>query len=380
MQMTINIKSITLRHIEIPLVSPFRTSFGTQTNKDCILLEIKNSEGLSGWSEIPVSLEPGYCYETIKTAWHIAEDFLIPSLKSKKPETGFESYQQFMSNFKNVRGHNLAKAGFEIAYWVLLAEQENKTLAEIIGSKSRPVPSGVSIGIQKNVQDLIKKINFFLDQKYKRIKIKIEPSYDIEVVKTIREELGYDFPLMVDANSAYGLKDIDHLKKLDDFNLMMIEQPLDYLDIIDHIKLQKEINTPICLDESIHSLNDTRKALESSACRIINIKVARVGGLMESKKISEFVQKDNNWKAWCGGMLETGIGRMVNIFLQTLPGFTLPGDTSGSDRYFLKDIIDPPVVVKNGYIDPPKNGSGLVTDLDMKYLEKLTLKEKVFIF
>ena len=270
-------------------------------------------------------------------------------------------------------------AGFEIAYWVLRAEQENKTLGEIIGSKSRPVPSGVSIGIQKNVSDLIKRINYFLDQKYQRIKMKIEPGYDLDVIAQIRKEFP-STPLMVDANSAYGLKDIQYLKKLDEFDLMMIEQPLHYLDIIDHIQLQKEMKTPICLDESIHSSEDARKALDSNACRIINIKVARVGGLMESKKISEYVQKNDSWQAWCGGMLETGIGRMINVYLQTLPGFTLPGDTSGSDRYFEKDIIDPAVVVEDGFIHPPKNGSGLAVDINEKFISEITTKEKVFDF
>ena len=377
--MTTNIKSITLRHVELPLLAPFRTSFGTQTIKDCILVEMKNSEGLSGWSEIPVTRDPGYAYETIKTAWHIAEDFLIPSLVNSQHQGGFETYEEFMNNFIHVRGHNLAKAGFEIAYWVLRAEQENKTLGEIIGSKSRPVPSGVSIGIQKNVSDLIKRINYFLDQKYQRIKMKIEPGYDLDVIAQIRKEFP-STPLMVDANSAYGLKDIQYLKKLDEFDLMMIEQPLHYLDIIDHIQLQKEMKTPICLDESIHSSEDARKALDSNACRIINIKVARVGGLMESKKISEYVQKNDSWQAWCGGMLETGIGRMINVYLQTLPGFTLPGDTSGSDRYFEKDIIDPAVVVEDGFIHPPKNGSGLAVDINEKFISEITTKEKVFDF
>ena len=377
--MTTNIKSVTLRHIEIPLLAPFRTSFGTQTVKDCILVEIKNYEGLSGWSEIPVTRDPGYSYETIKTAWHIAEDFLIPLLKDNQPQGGFETYDQLMGNFKHVRGHNLTKAGFEIAYWVLRAEQENKTLAEIIGSKSRPVPSGVSIGIQKNVDDLLKRINFFLDQHYQKIKIKIEPGYDVDIIRQIRGELP-DTPLMVDANSAYTLNDINHLKQLDQYDLMMIEQPLHYLDIIDHIQLQKEMKTSICLDESIHSSDDARKALDSHACRIINIKVARVGGLIESKKIAEYVQKDPSWHAWCGGMLETGIGRMVNVFLQTLSGFTLPGDTSGSDRYFAEDIIDPPVVVKKGFINPPANGSGLAVDINEEYISNLTKKEKTFNF
>ena len=378
--MSIQIKEISLKHIEIPMLSPFRTSFGTQTTKECILVKITTKEGLSGWSEIPVTYDPGYTYETIKTAWHIAEDFLIPALVKNQPAGGFKSYDQFMVNFKHVRGHNLAKAGFEIAYWVTKAEQENKTLGEIIGSTARPVPSGVSIGIQNSLDDLVKRINFFLDQKYQRIKIKIEPGYDLDVVKYLRKELDPKMPLMVDANSAYTLKDVNHLKKLDEYDLMMIEQPLDYLDIIDHIQLQKEMKTSICLDESIHSSEDARKALDAKACKIINIKVARVGGLMESKKISEYVQKNPSWKAWCGGMLEVGIGRMVNVFLQTLPGFTLPGDTSGSDRYFAKDVIDPPVEVKAGFIHPPKNGSGLAVEINEAYIDKLTKSEKKFEF
>lgn len=364
----------------MPLVQPFTTSFGTQTMKGCILVELVNQEGLSSWSEIPVTKEPGYTYETIQTAWHILQDFLLPELLKASEKDGITSYTDFMSKFQRVRGHNMAKAGLEIAYWVLRAEQENKTLGEIIGAKYRKIGSGVSIGIQNDLFSLIKRINFFLDKKYQRIKIKVEPGWDIDIVKAIRAEIG-DVDLMIDANSAYSLEDSSHLttlKKLDDYNLMMIEQPLEYTDIVDHIELQKQLKTAICLDESIHSFSDARKALQAGACRIINIKVARVGGIMQSKKIADYIAQYEQWDAWCGGMLETGIGRMVNIFLQILPGFSLPGDTSGSDRYFKNDLIDPSVVVHNGYITPPKNGTGLAVELNYDLIDKFTIKKQTF--
>ena len=328
------LSSVELYHIKIPLVSPFTTSFGTQTVKEAILLKLTTTKGHSSWSEIPVTIEPGYCYETIKTAWHILVDFIIPTIKKanvqnnylNSPETWIQNYSQLLSQ---IRGHNFAKSGIEFCLWNLWALEEQKHLTKLLGGTKNYIPTGISIGLQSSPQKLVEVVRKNLELGYKRIKIKIEPGQDIELVKILRKEVG-DFPLMVDANSAYKLADIDTLQELDRYDLMMIEQPLSYDDIIDHATLQNSIQTPICLDESIHSVEDARKAITLNACKIINIKPARVGGLSESLKIAKY-SDEHNIPVWCGGMLETGVGRIINIALQANPAFNLPGDTSASN-------------------------------------------------
>lgn len=370
------ITSIKLRQLAMPLVHPFTTSFGTQTVKEGILVEMHDNEGHVGYSEIPLTSQPDYCYEDISTAWHVLGDFLIPAVL-KNPEVGSTfSYTLLMEAMQPVRGHEFAKAGLEMAYWVLGAEREQVPLSRLLGADKTEVPVGVSIGVQEDLDTLLKRIGHFLDLGYKRIKIKIKPGWDVDVVKVVRAEYA-DIPLMVDANSAYSLRQIEYLKDLDPYQLMMIEQPLHYNDIIDHIKLQSELHTPICLDESIHSVDDARKALESAACSVINVKVARVGGLMNARLIAELCATKPEWHCWCGGMLESGVGRMINIALQAIEGFDLPSDTSGSDRYFKEDLINPPVVVKDGMVSVPK-GKGLGAEVLEDVVDKYTVRSQTF--
>ncbi|RMG43244.1 MAG: o-succinylbenzoate synthase [Methanobacteriota archaeon] len=338
--------------VSLPLVHPFQTSFGTQDKKFAIIIKLEDEEGNVGWGETVADPFPGYAYETMDTTWIIQERYLIPSLKQQFQDK-FPTIEDIHESFMKVRGHNFAKAGLESAYWSLVAERENKSLKEIYGATKKKIPTGVSIGIQPRMDDLLKRIAQFLEKGYQRIKIKIKPGWDLEVVEKIRKQFG-DIRLMVDANSAYSLSDrhVEIFKKMDRFELMMIEQPLAYDDMLDHKILQSKIDTPICLDESIHSVRHAEQAIEFECARIINIKPARVGGYYNAKTIAEKLGKD---KVWLGGMLEMGIGRMHNIFVQAKEEFTIPGDTSGSDRYFKEDIVDPPVAVdESGYIEVPE--------------------------
>lgn len=351
------IEKMELIEIEMPLVHPFRTSFETETSNQAIIVKLTDTEGNIGWGETAISENPGYCYETTRTAWHIQNDFIFPIMREfQKKNESFEILE-CMKVWNAVRGHEFAKGGIEAAMWSLKAEQDNQSLSEMYEGTKSEIPTGVSIGIQNTIPDLIKRIGKFLNLGYHRIKIKIEPGWDIEVVKAIRKEYG-DIQLMVDANSAYTLsdKDLNVMKSLDKFEMMMIEQPLAYNDILMHKKLQSIINTPICLDESIHDPKNAELALEYDCCRIINIKPGRVGGYYNALKIAK---NAGPGKVWCGGQLETGIGRIHNLCLQSNENFTIPGDTSASDRYYAEDIIEPEVTVNSkGYISVPK-GKGL---------------------
>lgn len=369
MQTFPKLNSITLREVRLPLVHPFRTSFGVEEIKHAILVEVQDEEGNRGWGETTVMNVPSYCYETVDTAWTIQTKFLIPRLASLNQDQF--TIKELFDIWAPVRGHNFAKGGIEAALWSLLATSQKKNLGEIYGSTKEKIPTGVSIGIQKNQQDLLDRIGLFLDRGYRRIKIKIEPGWDTEVVRKIRQEFG-DIQLMVDANSAYSIDDTDILLELDQFELMMIEQPLAYDDILMHKKLQDELDTPICLDESIHNPRDARLALEFGCCEIINIKPGRVGGYHNAIQIAE---ENGAGAVWCGGMLETGIGRMHNIYLQARQEFIIPGDTSGSDRYYENDVITPPVSVDDtGHITVPK-GEGLGVQIETNQIEIYTAKE-----
>lgn len=346
------IDSVEMFVVRMPLVKPFETSFSIQTHREALLLKII-SDDVCGWGECVTSPDPYYCYETNATASHIIQNFLIAILTA----TNNFTIEEVLQKFEKIRGHHMAKAAVENALMDLLARKYEIPLFELIGGQSKKIMSGISIGIQEDIEDLLESIQNACDKKYHRIKIKIKKDKDIEILQMVRRA----FPsinLMVDANSDYTLEDIPVLKKIDAFNLMMIEQPLSHDDIYFHALLQKQIHTPICLDESIKSLNDAKTAVEMGSCRIINIKQGRVGGMTTSDKIQAHCMK-NNIKAWSGGMLETGIGRAFNIHLQTLPGFVLPGDTSETARYFNEDIVDKPVVLQpDGFIEIPK-GPGI---------------------
>jgi len=359
---------ITLYHIKMELDSPFVTSMGTETNIEHIIIKV-DGEGITGWGECVAAANPFYTYETVQTSWHIMSDFLIPGILGKN----FTTVDEAISSWRKVRGHNMAKAGLEAAFWDLFAKSKDISLSKILGGIRDKIDVGVSIGIQSSIDELIEKVESFLEEGYKRIKIKIQPGNDIQPIKALRKE----FPnilLQVDANSAYTLNDVKIFKAMDEFNLLLIEQPLGYDDIYEHSKLQRELKTPICLDESIRSLDDTRAAIELESCKIINIKPGRVGGFTEAKLIHDYCAS-KNIPVWHGGMLESGIGRAGNIALASLPNFTLPGDISASKRYYKNDIVEPEFIInKDGTMNVPSE-PGIGVEVNLEMLEQETVRK-----
>lgn len=365
------IKEVIIREVELDMKFTFTTSFGTIDHKQFLLVEVKDELGNSGWGESGAFHAPWYNEETLKTNWIMLEEHFIPALLHETiehPDEVTEKLSHFRMNY-------IAKGAIECAIWDLYARRKGIPLYKALGGTNTQIDVGISIGIQDSTEDLLNLIQTYVDEGYKRMKVKIKPGKDIDMIRAIRERFP-DVPLMADANSAYTLDDIDVLKQLDQFNLLMIEQPLAYDDIIDHATLQKQIKTPICLDESILSYEDTRKAIELGSCKIINIKIGRVGGLTESKRIHDLC-KEHGIELWCGGMLEAGIGRAHNLAITSLTNFTLPGDTAGSSRYWYKDIIEPEVVAENGVIQiPDRPGIGYEPNVEM--IEQLTVKKKVY--
>lgn len=354
------IKHITIRKMKMMMKSPFATSFGSFQEKEFLLLEVTDELGNTGWGESTAFHAPWYTEETFETNLHIIRDFLIPLVLNKE----ISHPDKVSEIFSPIRKNNMAKAAVEGAIWDLYAKRNKLTLAEALGGTAEKIEVGISIGIQQSKEQLVEVVRGYIAEGYKRMKVKIKPGYDVEVIRFLREAFP-TVPLMADANSAYKLNDIDLLKQLDEFNLMMIEQPLASDDIIDHAKLQKAIKTPVCLDESITSFEDARKAIELGSTQIINVKIGRVGGLTESKKIHDYCM-EKGIPVWCGGMLEAGIGRAHNIALTTLPNFTLPGDTASSSRYWEEDVITPEVVAVDGFITvPTEYGIGYEPNLEV---------------
>lgn len=341
------ITEVTIRKMKMRMKFPFSTSFGTMQDKHFLLLEVHDELGNTGWGESVAFAAPWYTEETVETNLHMIRDFLIPLLLGKE----IAHPDEVGTLFSPIRGNNMAKAALECAVWDLYAKRKGIPLAEALGGQREQIEVGISIGIQKDLASLIDTVHRYLEEGYKRIKVKIKPGAEMNILRGLREAFP-NVPLMADANSAYSLDDIDLLKQLDEFDLLMIEQPLGHDDIVDHAILQKQLKTPICLDESIHSLEDVRKAVELGSTKVINVKIGRVGGLSEAKRIHDYCT-EKGIPVWCGGMLEAGIGRAHNIALTSLPNFTLPGDTAGSSRYWEKDIIEPEVIVEDGYIAVP---------------------------
>jgi len=365
------LEQIELREIQMPLVSFFETSFGRTTQRRILLVRVF-SDGVVGYGEATSPEGPFYNHESTGTAWHILRDFVIPRIL----QASMQNPADAAPILKPIRGHGMAKAAVETALWDLHARQVGKPLHQLLGGSRRSIDCGVSIGIQETAADLIKKIEKEVDAGYKRIKIKIKPGWDLDVVREVRRQ----FPailLMCDANSAYTLRDIDLFQRMDEFKLLMIEQPLAWNDIIDHIQLQKAIQTPICLDESILDAEDARKAIDSSACRIINIKLGRVSGHTAAKRVHD-VCMTHSIPVWCGGMLEAGIGRAHNIAMSTLQNFCLPGDVSASRRYFHRDIIDPEVEVNSQGRIEVLDGPGIGFEPNMKRIEAVTIRTEMF--
>jgi len=364
------VEQITLRELHMALVAPFATSMETTTLRRVLLVEAM-VDGVAGWGECVAGETPSYSPETTETAWHILRDHLWPTLKGRE----FRSAADVEELLAWVRGHNMAKAGLEAAVWDAEAKQKGMPLAKLLGGVRDAVASGVSIGIKDSLEQLLRAVEVELEAGYQRIKIKIKPGYDLRAVEHLRKALPR-IKLMVDANSAYTLDDARLLKKLDAFYLMMIEQPLGWDDLYSHVKLQRELQTPICLDECIHSVEQARAAIELGACRIVNIKLGRVGGYTAARKVHDLC-RSGNVPVWCGGMLESGIGRAHNIALSTLLNFTLPGDVTASKRYWVEDIIEPEVTVSaEGTIRvPAEPGIGFAPRRDL--IEKLTVRREV---
>ena len=359
------IERIEVRRLRLPLRFPFETSFGRTTAKDFLLVSA-SADGLTGYGECVADDDPYYLPETNGTVLHVLRDFLVPLVLGR--EVGHP--RELRTLFARVRGHEMAKAALEMAAFELLARRQAVPLYRVLGGRGGVIASGVSIGLQKDVGALLDKVAAEKEAGYRRIKIKIKHGHDRELVSAIRGRYP-ELPLMVDANSAYSLSDAPLFREMDAHRLMMVEQPLAFDDIVDHATLQRQIETPVCLDESIHSAEDARRALDLGACRVVNVKVGRVGGFGEAALVHD-VCRARGVPVWCGGMLESGIGRLANVHLQTLPGFTLPGDTSASARYFEEDLVDPPVVVAaDGTIAVPE-GPGIGHEIVWPRVERAT--------
>ncbi|MDP2914289.1 MAG: o-succinylbenzoate synthase [Candidatus Aminicenantes bacterium] len=365
------IDRIEIRHTKMELVTSFETSMGVETHEEHIIVRV-DGEGVTGWGECVVEDTPLYSSETVQTAWHVLRDCLIPAVlgrKTAKTEEAIALWTKF-------RGHRMAKAGLESALWDALAKAKGLSLAKMLGGTRDRVAVGVSVGLQATPEALVKKVGAHLDEGYRRIKIKIAPGRDVELVKALRKA----YPkvlLQVDANSAYELSDIDVFRAMDDAGLLLIEQPLSYEDIYDHSKLQRELKTAICLDESIHTLADARAALELNSCRVINIKPGRVGGFTESVAIHDYCAS-KKIPVWHGGMLESGIGRAGNVALASLPNFTLPGDISASKRYYREDIVEPEFVLNADSTLTVPTGPGIGVTVLMDRLDRVTVRREEF--
>lgn len=356
---TLAIECITLDKMAMPLKAPFETSFGVEAERRFYLVGVHGG-GISGYAETVASDDPLYNEETNGTVHHMIVDIMAPRLFAA-PVSHPDEVSRRLWPF---RGNRMAKAALEMAVWDWFGKRAGRPLYQLLGGTRTDIPVGVSIGIQRTPEDLVAIARDFWDQGYRRLKIKIRPGMDIVPLAAVREALP-DAPMMADANSAYTLAETPVLKELDALHLMMVEQPLGEDDIIDHATLQRAMETPVCLDESIRTQEDARKAIQMGACRIINIKLGRVGGFSEARAIHDLAGQ-HGIPVWCGGMLESGIGRAANLHLTSLPNFTLPGDTSASDRYFAEDIIDPPFrLTDHGTLRVPEGaGIGVVPDAD----------------
>jgi O-succinylbenzoate synthase len=361
----VRLERLEVRHLSLALRTPFETSFSRTSTKQFLLLSAF-ADGLAGHAECVADADPYYLPETNATALHVLRDFLAPlafALEIADP-------RELRPALARVRGHEMAKAALEMAVWELQARREGVPLYRLLGGRGGVVQAGVSVGLQRDEAALVDAVEREVAAGYRRVKIKIKPGRDVALAEALRKRFP-ELPLMVDANSAYTLDDADHLAALDRFALTMVEQPLGWDDIVDHATLQRRLRTPVCLDESIRGPDDARRALELGACRIVNLKVGRVGGFAAALALHE-VCRARGAPLWCGGMLESGIGRLANVHLQTLPGFTLPGDTAASERYFEEDLVDPPVVVSpQGEIRVPE-GPGIGHEIVWPRVERAT--------
>ncbi|WP_165230937.1 o-succinylbenzoate synthase [Aquisphaera insulae] len=364
------IDRIELRLVRLPLVRPFQTSSSRKAHLDHILIRAVMADGQQGWGECASPSDPFYCPETVETCWHILHDFLAPMCLWRD----WSSIEELVGLYRNVKGNAFARSGLEMACWDALSRDQGRPLHELLGGTRAEILSGVSLGIERDLPTLFDRIDQFVAEGYRRVKLKIGPGWDVEVVRKVRERHP-SLPLQVDANSAYTLDDVETLRRLDDFDLLLIEQPLAHDDIVDHARLQRALKTPVCLDESIHSAADARKAIELGACKVINIKVSRLGGLLEARRVHDLCL-ERGIPVWCGGMHEFGIGRAANLAIASLPGFTLPGDVSGSDKYYRRDLVEPPILATRGAI-AVRNVPGLGAEPILERIDEATLRTAI---
>jgi o-succinylbenzoate synthase len=363
------VEAVELIRIRIPLVTPFRTSFGTQAQRDVLLLHLVAADS-EGWGECVALEEPVYSSEYVEGAQRVIVDHLLPRLFQEHRVSAAEVAQVLAP----VRGHRMAKAAVEMAWLDAQLRAEHRSLGDYLGATRAAVDCGVSVGIMESIPELLETVAGYLDQGYRRIKLKIEPGSDIEPVRAVRQRFGPGVPLQVDANTAYTLADAEHLARLDEFDLLLIEQPLPEEQVLAHAELAKTLHTPICLDESIVSADVAAEAIAMGACSIINIKPGRVGGYLEARRIHDLCRA-RGVPVWCGGMLETGIGRAANVALAALPNFTLPGDTSASDRYYREDVTAP-FVLQDGRLEVP-TGDGLGVEVRADVVARMTSSRQV---
>ncbi len=373
--MSWNIDLVELRRIAMPLVSPFRTSFGSQTERDILLVRVVLADAsgavpdpIEGWGECVALSEPSYSPEYVDGAQHVIVHHLLPRLRAAGPIEAAD----VAPALAKLHGHPMAKAALEMAVLDAQLRATGQSFAAFLGAERTRIPSGVSVGIHETTDELLAAVQGYVDDGYVRIKLKIEPGSDIEQVAAVRELIGPDTPFQVDANTAYRRTDGSHLARLDDFGLLLIEQPLPEDDIVGHARLAAEIETPICLDESLVSAAGTADAIELGACEIANVKPGRVGGYLEAVRIHDLCLS-KGIPVWCGGMLETGIGRAANAALAALPGFTLPGDISASTRFYARDIVTDPITITDGHVTVPTS-AGLGFDLDREFLDSVTTR------
>jgi o-succinylbenzoate synthase len=372
----IHIERIALREIHLPLKEPFRISSGVEETRRILLVQVEDGDGVTTWSECVAGAAPNYAPETIDHAWVTLRQWIAPRVLGRD----FDSPQDLHAALEvDFRGHRMAKASIEMAAWCLVATRASISLAEAIGAPAErnTIPVGISLGIQDTPQALVEKARAALQQGYRKIKIKIKPGFDVEYIRAVREALGPDAPLMADANNAYALDDLDTLRQLDAFGLIMIEQPLAWDDLVRHATLQKHLSTPVCLDESITSVERAEDMIALKSGAVINIKPGRVGGFTESIGIHDRCARAGI-PVWCGGMLESGIGRAYNVALASLPNFTLPGDVSPSARYWARDVVKPEWTMSaDGLVRVPRDRVGLGVDVDVDFIDDLTTRQEL---
>ena len=369
----LRLERIVLREIRLPLREPFRISSGVCTERRILLLELEDASGTTGWSECVAGELPNYSPETVETAWHATREWLAPRVLGREIP-GPEHVHALLE--RDIRGHDMAKAGIEMGCWEVAARLRGVPLARLLGGVHRRVPVGISIGIQESPEALVVRARAAAAQGYRKVKVKIRPGADVEYVRAVREALGPHVAVMADANSAYTLADADHLARLDAFSLTMIEQPLGDDDLVRHAELQRRLRTPICLDESITSLDRAEDMIALGSGRIVNIKPGRVGGFGPSIAIHDLAMR-NGMPVWCGGMLESGVGRAHNVALASLPNFTLPGDLSPSARYWERDVVRPEWTMgPDGMVDVPLERPGIGVDVDVDRVDDLTVRRE----